>query len=264
MLRQDEQFYNKVKWMLKDGKRTIGAWLQLASPVSAEIFGKAGFDWVMIDMEHGPGDIMALYGQLQALAKYDVVPLARAPWNDLVAIKRILDAGVYGILVPYVNTKAEAEAAVRACKYPLEGIRGVATSPRAGGFAMNGLNYLQNANDQIMVMVQIETSEAVANVEEIVSVEGLDGIFIGPMDLSCSMGCFADPDAPQVQEAIRKIETVVLKSGKFLATVAGDIEAAKALYDRGYQLVVPLSDSTSLGKLAMNTVKSFHDAYPAR
>ena len=264
MLRQDEQFYNKVKWMLKDGKKTIGAWLQLASPVSAEIFGKAGFDWVMIDMEHGPGDIMTLCSQLQALAKYDVVPLARAPWNDFVTIKRMLDAGLYGILIPYVNTKAEAEAAVRACKYPLEGIRGVAPSPRAGGFGMNGLNYLLNANDQILVMVQIETPEAVANVEEIATVAGLDGIFIGPMDLSCSMGYFANPGAPQVQEAIRKIEAVALKSDKFLATVAGDIEAAKALYDRGYQLVVPMSDSTSLGKLAMNTVRSFHDAYPAR
>lgn len=264
MLKKDEQFYNKVKWMLKDGEKTIGAWLQLASPISAEIFGKAGFDWVMIDMEHGPGDIMTLSSQLQALAPYGVVPLARAPWNDFVTIKRMLDVGLYGILIPYVSTKEEAEQAVRACKYPLEGMRGVAPSPRAGGFGMNGTNYLRNANDQILVMVQIETPEGVANIEEICSVNGLDGIFVGPMDLSCSMGHFANPSAPQVQEAIHKIEAVTMKSDKFLATVAGDMQAAKVLYDRGYQLVVPLSDSVGLGKLAMNTVNTFHEMFPNR
>lgn len=264
MLKKNEQFYNPVKWMLKDGKKTIGAWLQLGSPFSAEIFGKAGFDWIMVDMEHGPGDIMTLAGQLQALAPYGAVPLARAPWNDFVAIKRILDVGVQGVLIPYVSTKEEAEQAVRACKYPLEGIRGVAPSPRAGGFGMDGTNYLRNANDQILVMVQIETPEAVANIEEIVAVNGLDGIFIGPMDLSCSMGYFANPSAPPVQEAIRRIEAVTMKSDKFLATVSGDIDAAKALYERGYQLVVPLSDSVSLGKLALRTVDTFHTMFPER
>ena len=129
---------------------------------------------------------------------------------------------------------------------------------------MNGTNYLRNANDQILVMVQIETPEGVANIEEICSVNGLDGIFVGPMDLSCSMGHFANPSAPQVQEAIHKIEAVTMKSDKFLATVAGDMQAAKVLYDRGYQLVVPLSDSVGLGKLAMNTVDTFHEMFPNR
>lgn len=264
MLRQNEVFYNKVKWLLKERKKTIGAWLQAASPITAEIFGKAGFDFAMVDMEHGPGDIMTLIGQLQALAKYDVAPFARAPWNDPVMIKKMLDAGLYGILIPYVSTKEEAEAAVRACKYPLEGIRGIAPSPRAGGYGMNGNLYLENANEQLVVMTAMETPEAVAHIDEIVQVSGLDGIFIGPMDLATSMGHFCDPKHPEVQEAIKKIETAVKGSGKFLGTVAGDFEAAQALYEKGYSYVVVMSDTTSLAKLAMANVKRFKETYSDR
>lgn len=264
MLRQNEVFYNKVKWLLKERKKTIGAWLQAASPITAEIFGKAGFDFAMVDMEHGPGDIMTLIGQLQALAKYDVAPFARAPWNDPVMIKKMLDAGLYGILIPYVSTREEAEAAVRACKYPLEGIRGIAPSPRAGGYGMNGNLYLENANEQLVVMTAMETPEAVANIDEIVRVSGLDGIFIGPMDLATSMGHFCDPKHPEVQEAIKKIETAVKDSDKFLGTVAGDFEAAQALYEKGYSYVVVMSDTTSLAKLAMANVKRFKETYSDR
>lgn len=264
MLKNGEVLYNKVKWMLKDGKRTIGSWLQLGSNISAEIVAKAGPDWVMIDMEHGPYDIPTLTMQLQAISKYDVVPFARAPWNDMVAIKQILDCGVMGIVVPYVSTKEEAERAVAACKYPTRGVRGVAGSPRAAGFTLDGQRYLGNANDQILVMTQVETPEAVRNIEELVTVDGLDGIFIGPMDLSCSMGHFATPSDPEVQAAIRHVEDVAFKSDKFLATVASDMKAAKALYDRGYGLVVPMSDSTTLAKAAKGVFDEFHSLYPNR
>lgn len=264
MLRSDEIFYNKVKWMLKERKKTMGAWLQTGSQITAEIFGKAGFDFVMVDMEHGPGDVMTLIGQLHAIGKFDVVPFARAPWNDLVTIKRILDAGLYGVLVPYVSTKEEAENAVRACKYPLEGIRGIAPSPRAGGYGMNGTNYLENANEQIVVMTAVETPEAVKNIDGIVSTIGLDGIFIGPMDLATSMGYFCNPKAEEVQKAIAKIEKTVLDSDKFLGTVANSFEQAQELYEKGYSFVIVMSDSTSLAKLAMENVKKFRDTYPAR
>ncbi|SDK98978.1 HpcH/HpaI aldolase family protein [Natronincola ferrireducens] len=264
MLQLNEVFDNKVKWMLKDKKKTIGAWLQIGSPFTSEIFAKAGFDWLMIDMEHGPGDIMTLISQLQAMSKYGTVPLVRAPWNDFVAIKKILDAGVYGILVPYVNNKKEAEAAVAACRYPTMGVRGVAPSPRAGGFGMNSANYLENANNEIMVMVAIETPEAVENIEEIVQVENLDGIFIGPMDLATSMGSFCNPNSQEVKEAISKVEKAVLKTDKFLGTVAGNIEQATVLYEKGYSFVVTMSDSTTLGKLAINTVKQFREQYSSR
>lgn len=264
MLKKDEVLCNKVKWMLKEGKRTIGSWLQLGSSLAAEIVAKAGPDWVLIDMEHGPYDIPSLLSQLQAISKYDVVPLARAPWNDIVAIKQILDCGVMGILVPYVSTREEAERAVRACKYPPQGIRGIAGSPRASGFSMDGKRYLENANEQIMIMIQVETSLAVENIEELVAVEGVDGIFIGPMDLSCNMGHFAAPGDAEVQAAIRRVEEVVFRSEKFLATVAANMQEAETLYRRGYGLIVPMSDSSTLGRAAKDTFSEFHQMFPDR
>ena len=257
-------FENRVKRMLKEGKKTAGAWLQIASPFTAEIMSQAGFDWLIIDMEHGPGDILTLISQLQAMNGTGVVPLVRAPWNDFVAIKRILDAGVYGILFPYVNTKAEAEAAVRACKYPPEGIRGVAGSPRAAGYGQNPKEYLTRANNEILIITAVETPEAVANLDEILAVEGLDGIFIGPMDLAASMGYPFGPGQPEVQATIAQIEAKVLAAGKFLGTIAGDWEQARARYDKGYQLLMLMADGVALGKLAAGTVAKFREVYPDR
>ena len=264
MLKNGETLYNKTKWMLKEGKKTVGPWLQLGSNLSAEIIAKAEPDWVMIDMEHGPYDIPNLIAQLQAIAKYDVTPLARAPWNDFVRIKQILDCGVMGLLIPYVNTKEEAQMAVRACKYPTEGIRGVAGSPRASGYGMDGMRYMKHINEQMLVITQVETPQAVENIEQIVQVEGLDGIFIGPMDLSCSMGHFGDKNHPEVQKAIRHVEQVVLASGCFLGTVAGNMREADELYKKGYQFIIPMSDSTSLGQIARDTFDTFRKLYPDR
>ena len=176
--------------------------------------------------------------------KRQVVPFVRAPWNDFVTIKRILDAGVSGILVPYVNSAEEAARAVSACKYPLEGIRGIAPSPRAGGYGMNQRDYLDYANEELDVLVAVETKTAVDHIEEIVKTNGLDGIFIGPMDLATSFGHFCNPKDEEVQEAIRKVESVVLGSDKFLATVAGSFEEAKKLYEKGYSMVIMMSDTT--------------------
>ncbi|MEG0591318.1 MAG: aldolase/citrate lyase family protein, partial [Lachnospiraceae bacterium] len=246
MLPLNEKFYNRTKHLLQDGKKTVGAWLQIASPFTAEIMARSGFDWLMIDMEHGPGDILTLISQLQAIKGYGVDTFVRAPWNDFVAIKRILDAGVNGILVPYVNTREEAEAAVQAMQYPTKGIRGVAGSSRAQGYGLGNDNYFPYADEEVMLMVAMETPEAVGNLDEILKVEGLDGIFIGPMDLATSMGHFCDPSHPEVQEMIRTIEKKVGASNKFLGTVAGNFEKAKALYEKGYQYVVTMADGVAL------------------
>src|ERR1051325_8409164 len=128
MMLSHELAYNPLKQLLKDGKKTAGAWLQVASPITAEIMSRAGFDWLLIDMEHGPGDILTLIAQLQAMNGSGVVPLVRVASNDPVLIKRVLDAGAWGILVPNVQTKAEAKAAYAACKYQPEGIRGIAAN----------------------------------------------------------------------------------------------------------------------------------------
>ena len=264
MLRLNENFYNSPKHLLKDGKKVLGAWLQMSSPYAAEIFAKAEVDVLMVDMEHGPNDILSLIDQFRAMGRFNGVPFVRAPWNDMVAIKRILDAGAYGILVPYVNSAEEARQAVSYCKYPMEGVRGVAPSPRAPGFGMNSANYMQHANEETLVMTAVETMEAVEHIEEIVQVEGLDGIFIGPMDLATSMGHFCNPSHPDVQAAIRKVEQTVIGSGKFLATVASGMEDARKKYDRGYGLVVAFADGGVLGSVAMKNVKEFHEAYPNR
>ena len=255
-------FENRVKQRLKEGKKTAGAWLQIASPFTAEIMSQAGFDWLMIDMEHGPGDILTLMAQLQAMNGGGVVPFVRAPGHDAVMIKRILDAGVYGLLFPYINTKAEAEAAVRVCKYPLEGIRGVAGSPRAAGYGQNVKDYLTSANDQILIIVAIETVEAVANLDQILEVPGIDGVFIGPMDLATSMGYLGHPNQPEVQDVIALIETKVLGANKVLGTIAGNWEQAQTQYEKGYHMLMLMADGVSLGKLAMETVNKFREAFP--
>lgn len=255
-------FANPLKHQLQAGRRTVGAWLQIASPYTAEIMSRAGFDWLLIDLEHGPGDIASLVSQLQAMNGSGVTPLVRAPWNDFVILKRILDAGVSGVLVPYVNTAAEATAAVRACRYPPAGVRGIAGSPRAAGYGQNIRAYLDHANAEIFVMVAVETPEAVANLDEILRVDGLDGIFIGPMDLATSLGHFADPSQPEVKAAIAAIEARVLGSGKALATVANSWEQAQALFDKGYQLLTVMADGVSLAKLAAESVAKFRAAYP--
>lgn len=255
-------YSNPLKRQLKAGKRTVGAWLQIASPFTAEIMSRAGFDWLMIDLEHGPGDIASLIGQLQAMNGSGVVPLVRAPWNDFVVIKRILDAGVAGVLVPYVNTREEAEAAVRACRYPPAGVRGVAGSPRAAGYGQRIMDYLAYANDEVFVMIAVETPEAVANLDAILSVEGLDGVFIGPMDLATSMGYFGNPGQAEVKAAIASIEARVLGSCKALATVANTWEQARALYDRGYQMLMVMADGVGLAKVAYESVARFREAYP--
>lgn len=256
-------YQNRLRRQLVAGQPTAGAWLQLASPLTAEIFGGAGFDWVMIDLEHGPGDIPALIAQLQALNGSPTVPIVRAPWNDFVILKRILDAGAEGVLVPYVNTRAEAEAVVAACQYPPQGIRGAAGSPRAAGYGHRIRDYLDHADDELFILIAVETPTALENLDEILQVERLDGIFVGPMDLATSMGHRFDPSHPEVQEAIRAIEGKVLASGKVLATLAGSWEQAEALYGRGYGMLMLMADGTALSAAAHATVQQFRRAFPA-
>lgn len=256
-------FESALRQRLHGGQKSVGAWLQLASPLVAEIFGRAGFDWVMIDHEHGPGEIPDLIAQLQALNGSGTAPLVRAPWNDFVAIKRLLDAGAAGILVPYVNSREEAEAAVAACRYPPHGIRGVAGSPRAAGYGHNIRQYLDRADDELLILIAVETPTALQNLDEILQVERLDGVFIGPMDLATSMGHRFDPAHPEVQQAIRAAEAKVLASGKILATLAGNWPQAHELYERGYRMLMLLADGIGLSRLANETVSQFRESYPA-
>lgn len=248
---------NTLRADLKAGKKASAAWLHACSNITAEVIAQAGFDVAVIDMEHTPADPLCLVGQIQAMQGYRAVPFVRAPWNDFVIIKRILDAGAYGIFVPYVNTRAEAEAAVAAVLYPPAGIRGAAGSPRAANYGMNPKEYLERANDEICVFVLAETPEAVANLDDILAIERLDGIVIGPLDLATNMGHFANPAAPEVKRAIEEIERKTLKAGKLLSTVAGGWEDAAEKYRRGYSIVMAMSDTVTLGQVGKRIVDAF-------
>jgi 2-dehydro-3-deoxyglucarate aldolase/4-hydroxy-2-oxoheptanedioate aldolase len=250
-------YHNFVAEALRADKKVSAAWLQAVSPITSEIMAEAGFDVLLIDMEHGPGDILALISQIQAMKEENAVPFVRATWNDFVLIKRILDVGVYGLIIPYVSTKEEAEAAIRGTKYPPEGIRGIAGSPRAGHYGYNSTEYYESANKEIFVFVQIETPGGVKNIDSILSVPGIDGIFIGPMDLATTHGFRGQLGVPQMQEIILNLEKKIKARGKALATISSNFEDAKAKYDRGYNMITLMSDTVNLGKLAREKVDKF-------
>lgn len=201
---------NFVKERLKEGKPSIGTWITMGHPEIAEILGNFGFDWFVIDMEHSPNSFETAQLLMQAMATSPTLPLIRVPWNDMVMIKRALDIGAYGVVVPWVNTREEAVEAVKACRYPQKGgLRG--TGPRRAlnyGFDMG---YLDVVDDELLIAVQVETEAAVNNLEDILSVDGVDVAFIGPWDLSMSLGVFRQFDHPKFKWAL---ETVVDKAGK--------------------------------------------------
>jgi 2-dehydro-3-deoxyglucarate aldolase/4-hydroxy-2-oxoheptanedioate aldolase len=250
---------NHVKQSLKAGKPTCGAWLHLCSSLAAEIMADSGFDWLLIDMEHGHGDYQTLLGQLQAMSGNRAVPLVRVEWNDPAVIKRVLDLGAYGVMVPWIGSRAEAEGAVRACKYPPEGIRGMAASHRAAGFTRLGADYWKRANEEILVILQIETTGALGEIDQVLSVPGVDVAFIGPADLSASLGHVGDPKHPEVQAAIATIEAAAKRAGVALASICRNWEEARELYRRGYQMVTLCSDANLLAQTVGALVKTYRD-----
>ena len=183
-------FTNTAKRKMQAGKKTVGAWCQICSPYTAEIMAREGFDFLVIDLEHAPTDTAILLELVRAMDGTGVQPFVRAPWNDFVAIKKILDTGVSGVIVPYVNTCEEAEMAVKACKYPPQGIRGMSGSPRAAGYGRQAMEYLKRANDEILVITQVETAMAVENLDAILATEDLDGSLYRPHGFSHVNGLF--------------------------------------------------------------------------
>lgn len=234
---------NHVKRALREGRPTAGAWLHLCSAMSAEIMSRAGFDWLLVDMEHGHGDLQTLLGQLQAIEGSETIPVVRVQWNDPAVIKRVLDLGAYGVMVPWTSGRAEAEAAVRACKYPPHGIRGLAGSHRAGGYGRHAPEYWKRANDEILVVLQVETRGAVDEIDEIVRIPGIDVIFIGPADLSTSLGHMGNPAHPEVQSAIGRVETAARGAGLALGNITRSWDQARELYAKGYQFLTLGSDT---------------------
>jgi len=204
---------NGFKRALVRGETQIGLWSSLSSNYSVEVIAGAGFDWLLLDMEHSPNDLESLLAQLQAAAPYATHPVVRVPWNDMVSIKRVLDVGAQSLLVPYVSSAAEARSAVSFTRYPPQGARGVAGTTRATRFGRIK-DYARRAHEEICVLVQVETQSALDNIEAICAIEGVDGVFIGPADLHASLGYpgeIANPKVkPLIDEAVRRIR----KAGK--------------------------------------------------
>lgn len=248
---------NHVKRALREGRPTAGAWLSLCSSISAEVMSRAGFDWLLVDMEHGHGDYQTLLAQLQAIEGSPVIPIVRVQWNDPAVIKRVLDIGAYGVMIPWIADRREAEAAVRATKYPPAGIRGIAGSHRAGGYGRHAAEYWKRANDEILVVLQVETPTAVADVEEIVKLPGLDVLFIGPADLSTGLGHMGDPGHPEVRAAMERVETAAKAHGIALGNITRSWEQARELYKRGYQFLTLCSDTSLLVQGATEVVRRF-------
>lgn len=257
----EKTFHNPVREKLKAGGKTAGAFLQIPHSMPAEIFADAGFDWLIVDLEHGAGDLGNLFAQLQAISGTGTVPFVRPPWNDDVAIKRILDIGAQGVLIPYVNTGAEAASAVAACRYPPVGVRGVAGSTRAARYGADIKTYLEVANHEIVVIVAVETRDAIDNLDDILAVDGLDGVFIGPMDLATNLGHLGNPSHPEVLGAFAEIEAKVLPSDKFLGTLTTTWERTQECFDKGYQWLIVMQDGTTLVKAARAMADKLRDNY---
>jgi 2-dehydro-3-deoxyglucarate aldolase/4-hydroxy-2-oxoheptanedioate aldolase len=248
-----------VKQKLKDGKVTSGAFLQLNCNIAAEIMSLSGFDWLMIDMEHAPVDHSSLLSQIQAIeCASNCIPFARVPGNDPLFIKRTLDAGVKGILIPNIDNAEQAKKAVSYCLFPPMGTRGAALSPRAAKFGVETGSFFEQTNTNMITMVSVESTEALDNLDEILMVNNLDGIFIGPMDLAMSMG-YNDVNCKEVKQAISEIENKVKKSDKFLATVATNWDVAKSKYALGYQSLILMQDSLALSAMANKIAVQFSE-----
>ncbi|UJX43315.1 aldolase/citrate lyase family protein [Xanthobacter sp. YC-JY1] len=192
---------NPFKRAIHAGTQQIGLWCAVPSNYVSEILAGAGFDWLVLDTEHAPNELPNVFNQLQSMVGYGTQPVVRVPWNDAVTLKRFLDIGTQSFLIPMVQDAEEARAAVAATRYPPDGIRGYAVASRATRFGRVS-DYFTRYADEMCVLVQVETMEALEKVEEIAAVPGVDGIFIGPGDLSASMGLLHQPTHPRVVEAI--------------------------------------------------------------
>jgi len=215
---------NTFKAAIKAGKPQIGLWSSLSSNYSVEVIAGAGFDWLLLDMEHSPNDLESLLAQMQAAAAYPSHPIVRVPWNDMVMIKRVLDAGAQTLLIPYVSTVEEAKAAVSYTRYPPHGVRGVAGVTRASRFG-RVKDYAKHAHEEICVLVQVETEAAAAQIEAICAVDGVDGVFIGPADLHASMGYTGETANPKIMPIMEEAMRRIRKAGKapgYLSPVEAD------------------------------------------
>lgn len=232
---------NRFKRRLLAGEVQYGLWMSMGSPVASEACSLLGYDWLLFDSEHAPVEVADLQPLLQAAAAGESACVARPAWNDRVLIKRMLDVGAQTLLIPFVQTPDEAAEAVLSSRYPPAGLRGVAGSTRASRYGL-AAGYLAAANEEVCILVQVETGAALDALEAIAATPGVDGVFIGPSDLSASMGFLGRPDVEQVQEALRQAAARVLAAGKASGILATSTADALRYRSWGYRFIAIASD----------------------
>ncbi len=237
----DSPLPNRFRQRILAREQLIGFWLSLASHITAEVAGMADFDWLLLDAEHSPNDVPLLLQQLQALQGSASAAVGRPSWNDPVEIKRMLDIGFYNLLIPFIESADDARRAVAATRYPPQGMRGVSVAQRSNRYGTVA-DYMQTINDNICVLVQIESRPGVEVVDEIAAVDGVDGVFIGPSDLAAALGHLGNPGHPQVQETIRHLHGRVAAQGKAVGILAPVQADARRYLDMGAHFVAVGSD----------------------
>jgi 4-hydroxy-2-oxoheptanedioate aldolase len=252
---------NSLKARLEAGEKVLGCWTALGSPVVTELLALAGFDYLLLDQEHGLGDMSTLVAQLQAMSATPATSVLRVAWNDPVILKRVLDAGVEGVMIPAIETAEQARAAVAACRYPPAGIRGAgAGSARASGYGMAS-DYVATAGRELFIALQIESKRGVDNIDDILAVDGVDLMFIGPHDLSGTVGQLGNLKHPDVAPLIARAEERIKAAGRPMGTVPHPGVTWKEMFERGYAFVNAGSDVSRLRDPALADVRAFREAF---
>ena len=235
------------------GETVHGSWINLGSIVSAEIIGNAGFDWVLIDLEHGAGNDGLMYQQLQALESTSATPLVRIDELSRPKAQRILDAGAMGIMFPRIDNAAEAALAASMLYYPPKGIRGMAKMVRASGFGKS-VNDYEATQKHLIGFIQVETINAVKEINEIAAIDGVDTLFVGPSDLTMALGIFNQFDHPDYQQAIKDVAKAVQKHGKAAGVLLQDMNEYEMYHQLGYRVLASGGDAAYVAKGAAQTV----------
>ena len=249
--------HNPFEAALKVGEKQLWLWISLCSGFGAEVTAPSGFDWALIDMEHSPNDFHSVLAQLQVFASYGTTAIVRPDWNDTVAVKRLLDLGAQGLLFPMIQSVDEAEQAVAATRYPPRGVRGVSGNTRANKFG-RVTDYAASVDGETTVMVQLETTAAIAQAEAIGTVDGVSGVFFGPADIAADMGLVGQPMNAAVWDVIKPAAQALIARGVPVGTLVTDPNFAAGLLNDGFNFVACGSDTGLLAKASdalLETVK---------
>jgi len=247
---------NAFKHALAAGELQIGLWCSLCSNIAVDIVSDSGFDWLLLDCEHSPNELPSVLTQLQAARGGTATPIVRPAWNDPVVIKRVLDIGAQTLLVPFVQSVEEAAGAVAATRYPPAGIRGVTGSGRASRYGRVS-GYISKADGEMCVLVQVETRTAMYQIEAIAAVDGVDGVFIGPADLSASYGHAANWSGPEMQQVLKHAAARLAAVGKPAGILTPNPDEARRCIDWGYRFVAVGADLGLLRNAADGLARSF-------